>query len=179
MTQIARSVSVDAPIGQVWSTVSEFGSVYLYSPHVARSLSTSAATRGVGATRRCELTMKGASMDERIVAWSEGESLAFEVFASEKAPPFKTARVQLALRADGPATLATATLDYTMRHGPAGALLDRLVVSPQFGKVFGSMLAGLKHHVETGELVDELTELDLDAVMPTRPEAAPTRNRTE
>ena len=42
-----------------------------------------------------------------------------------------------------------------MQHGDAGSLMDRLVVGRQFGRAFETTLAGLKHHIETGELVDE------------------------
>ena len=51
-----------------------------------------------------------------------------------------------------------------MKHGAAGSLMDRLIVGRQFGRAFETTLAGLKHHIETGELVDEFTQLDLSAV---------------
>ncbi len=35
------------------------------------------------------------------------------------------------------------------------------MIKPQFGEAFGSQLAGLKHHVETGEDVTELEGLPL------------------
>ncbi len=39
------------------------------------------------------------------------------------------------------------------------------MIKPQFGEAFGSQLAGLKHHVETGEEVTELEGLPMDQLV--------------
>ena len=164
MGLLAQRVTIDAPSAEVWRTISRFGDVYLFNPHVARSTLTSSTSRGLGATRRCELTMRGARMDERVVSWEEGVGYAFDVYASEKTPPFETAGGAIRLRAQGGRTAAIATMQYAIGHGVAGAMLDRVVVRPQLERAFSASLAGLKHHVETGELVDEHTSLDLSSV---------------
>jgi hypothetical protein len=39
------------------------------------------------------------------------------------------------------------------------------MIKPQFGEAFGSQLAGLKHHIETGEKVTESEGLPLDQIV--------------
>lgn len=45
-------------------------------------------------------------------------------------------------------------IEYSLKMGPVGALMDATLVKPQFSKGFGGLLAGLKHYTETGEQVD-------------------------
>lgn len=52
-----------------------------------------------------------------------------------------------------------------MKFGPVGALMDQAMVKPQFAKSFEGILAGLKHHCETGEMVDRTTQIDYAPVM--------------
>ena len=47
-------------------------------------------------------------------------------------------------------------INYDMKFGPIGALMDRFMIQPQVGESFDSLLAGLKHHIETGEEVTEV-----------------------
>ena len=49
----------------------------------------------------------------------------------------------------------TITFDYAMKFGPIGALMDAVMVRPQFRKALPDALLGLKHYAETGEKVDE------------------------
>ncbi len=49
--------------------------------------------------------------------------------------------------------MVTAFIDFQMKFGPVGALLDKLVLRRQFRKVMALGLGGLKYHVETGEVV--------------------------
>ena len=45
------------------------------------------------------------------------------------------------------------TVDFRMKFGPLGALMERLAVRRQMCKQMALSLASLKYHVETGEVV--------------------------
>ncbi|MFQ5435276.1 MAG: SRPBCC family protein, partial [Anaerolineae bacterium] len=121
---------------------------------------------GVGATRHCDLTLFGASVEERITDWQAGREYAIEIFDGQKSPPFKTAVARLAVRDDGQGgTIVTGEFDYTLKYGPIGYLMDRFMVRPQFEKAFPRLLAGLKHNCETGEIVNAGTPIKMNAVM--------------
>ena len=47
------------------------------------------------------------------------------------------------------------TADYKLKFGPVGALMDLLFAKRQFQQAFDGMMAGLKHHIETGELIGD------------------------
>ena len=54
---------------------------------------------------------------------------------------------------NGEGTIVVATLDYQVKFGPLGTLLDKLIMGRLFRKGVIGHLAGLKYHVETSELV--------------------------
>jgi parvulin-like peptidyl-prolyl isomerase len=54
-------------------------------------------------------------------------------------------------------------LDFQMKLGPVGALMDTLVFRPQFRKQMEQSLAALKEYVEHNEAVDTNVDLALTA----------------
>lgn len=153
MTQFSDEVRINAPKARVWEVLANIGSVQRYHPGVAKSWYTTEQREGVGACRHCDLLPMG-TVEERIVEWNEGESYTIEIYEGSKTPPFNKAFAYISLRVDGDATVVRMTMEYTMKFGPIGALMDALIVRKQFEKVAPSLLAGLKHHVETGEEID-------------------------
>ena len=83
-----------------------------------------------------------------------------------RTPPFKgTPQAVFAIEEAGPTTTeVVATIDYQLKGGPLGTLMDVAMARRQLGQGFTALLAGLKHHVETGETVDDTTGLELAAV---------------
>ena len=165
MTRLIREVRINAPREKVWEILADFGGVYKFNPNVPNSYCTSEANGGVGATRHCDLTFKGASIEERIVEWQEGQSYIIEIYAGKNTPPFKTARASISVRKDGPGSIVTGTFEYTMKYGPLGTLMNKLMVEPQFSKAWSRLFAGLKYYAETGEPVEVHTPVNLTAVV--------------
>ena len=60
----------------------------------------------------------------------------------------------------GGITVAPGTLRYDTKFGPIGRIMDRLVISKQFGKAWSGNLAGLKYNVESGQTVGKGITLD-------------------
>jgi carbon monoxide dehydrogenase subunit G len=165
MAKVTREIRIDAPKEKVWNALADFGGISVFNPTVPNSYSTSEQNSGVGASRHCDLALSGASIEERVVEWIDGEQMTIEIYEGKKTPPFKTAYATIAVHEDTPdVTVVRGTFDYTLKMGPIGALMDTVMVKPQFGKAFGGLFAGLKHYVETGEKVDGPQALDFDAV---------------
>ena len=55
----------------------------------------------------------------------------------------------------GDSTVVGLMTDYELKYGPIGALMDTLFARRQVRKGMDELLAGLKHHIETGETVNE------------------------
>jgi hypothetical protein len=76
--------------------------------------------------------------------------VTLEIYDGEKMPPFRSAFGTMSVEADGERTIARLSLDYEMKYGPLGSLMDRFMVRPRFRKMVSSVLAGLKRHIESG-----------------------------
>lgn len=59
----------------------------------------------------------------------------------------------------GDGTLVTFIIDFHIKFGPVGALMAKLAVQPQMRKTMALSLPGLKHHIETGEVVSAVAEV--------------------
>lgn len=164
MTTINRSVVIDAPRSRVWEALRDIPGIQTWNPGVPSSHSTSETTEGMGATRHCDFTMPGSSVEERVVEWDDGHSYTIEIYDGTKLPPFKTARATLSIDEVDGRTVTHARMEYDLKMGVLGRLMNVMMVRSQFGKSFSGLLAGLKHHVETGEQVTADTQLDLAGV---------------
>ncbi len=163
MTTITRSVSIDAPSDEVWATLADFGNISVFNPSVKSSQLTSDHSGGLGATRECVLAPMGV-VQERITDWEEGRSMSVEIYDRKMIPGLKSgvARIELAPR--GEQTTVSVTMDYSVGLGPVGASMNAMGMRRMFGKALAGLVAGLKHHVETGETVTADTKIPVKAV---------------
>ena len=153
MTVVHSQAQIDAPVDKVWQTLADLGSIDKWNPGVAKSYATSEATQGEGATRHCDLNTANAQLEERAFDWREGEGFKIDVYKSSL--PLKRNIVSFEIEPSGDGTLVSVTANYQLKYGPIGALMDILIARRQAQQGFDEMLAGLKYHVETGELVQD------------------------
>ena len=151
MTKLSSEIRIKAPVGQVWAALADLERVQQFSPGVAKAYYTTDSKEGVGAGRHCDLQGPSGWVEERITEWNEEESLTIEIFDSNA--PIKSAFGRFDLTPAGEETVVSFSFDYKMKFGPIGALLNVLIVRRLFEKANKTILAGLKSHVETGEVV--------------------------
>lgn len=164
MSVVTRAVRVDAPPAAVWKALADVGGIARWSPNVRASHSTSEHNGGIGATRHCDL--RGGSVEERVVAWEEGRMLTIEIYDAVGAPArIARASVSFDVTPAGAGTLVSATIDYALKGGPLGSLMDALVGRRQFGQTAEQLLAGLGEHVQTGKQVDFGRRLTFEPVL--------------
>ena len=156
MTHINRQTTINAPREKVWAVLADLGAVQDYNPNVSRSHYNSGPREGVGASRHCDFTV-GGSIEETAVAWKDGESFTLELHDGKLTPPFKTALGTFHLQPEGEGTRVSVDLEYSMKYGLLGALMDRFLVQSRFGDAITRTLAGLKQHVETVEETAKLS----------------------
>ena len=153
MTSITQEIRINAPKEQVWAILADLGGVQRFHPAVRKSYYTTEKKEGVGASRVCELLPTG-EVVETVSAWQEGEYMKIDIVEGKKTPPFKQAYGTFRLREENGQTVVKVALNYGLKYGPIGRLMDVMIVRSQFTKVVPNMLAGLKHYAETGEEVN-------------------------
>ena len=150
MPNIEQRISIDAPTDRVWSALGDFGGIDRWSPVINHSASVDGAERGVGAERACELKGLFPNVVERTTQWDEGRGYSFEI---KGAPMLREALSSWSIEATGDSTTVTARLEYRTSMGPIGALIGATIMKRMMTANLRESLAGLKHHVETGDLI--------------------------
>ena len=157
MAIISAEVRIDASNEKVWEALADFGGIEKFQPFISKSYSTSENVGGVGAARRCEF-YDGGHVDEEVTAWREGEGMTIVVKGGTF--PLKKLVGHLAVRSEGDGTIARLEMDFRLKYGPLGALMTLVVAKRQFEQRAKMALAGLKYHVESGNVVgDKVPEL--------------------
>jgi carbon monoxide dehydrogenase subunit G len=147
--RLTKRISINASADKVWGVLADFGGVAKWAPTVVESHLTTEANGGVGAKRMLAVST-GESVEEVVVEWNEGRSFTFQIpagLASVVKMLQETWTVEPALKE----SVVAVTMDYTMKYGIIGTALDSLMVGRALRKMLAQNLAGLKHHIETGE----------------------------
>jgi ribosome-associated toxin RatA of RatAB toxin-antitoxin module len=150
--RIQRTRIVNAASAPTWTAVSEMKAVRDWHPNVASVSLLSEHNSGVGASRRVHF-QDGNSVVETVTEESERE---FVSVAMTELPLLDEAVVTISMKEQSVGqTEVTFTVDYTVKYGPLGWLMNALMMKRVFKKIFGISLAGLAYHLETGELVTD------------------------
>ena len=162
MTEIKKQIKISAPADKVWDVIADLGNVVTWSPTVVKSRLTTEKLRGVGAKRELILE-KGQKVKEEIVEWNEGQSYKFKIPGGFG--PIKELHETWSVKPLKKSSIVKVHTKITMKYGAIGAFLNRLGVSRVMSKQSTLNLAGLKHHLETGETVkDKSADLPIDSV---------------
>ena len=147
MTVLENAVRIDAPIDKVWSVLTTLDALDRYDPGVTKSEMVTPAREGPGSARRCELKA-GGWFKERVADWKPNESLSLELF--ECTLPVRRLKHSYTLTPDGSGTLVRQRMEYELKFGPLGKLMDAVIVRKKWDAGIKGFFNGLKVYVETG-----------------------------
>ena len=164
MTIIKKEIEINLSRTAVWKILSDFGNICHGHPAVSKSYVSSEQKQGVGATRHCDFTMMGASAEERVVQWNEEKNIKISVYQLNKMPGIKTMELDLVLRDSQEGTVLTGVMEYSMKNGFFD-VMNHLVMKSMNAKLLSGILAGHKKYMETGEVINDKTVLDLTRVV--------------
>jgi len=151
MNQVTSTAIVNAPIARVWETIADVGTIADWHPGVAKSPVLTGHRTGMGAARRVELYDGGSSV-ETVTSLKEGHSVS--VTMTDHTMPMSVGIATFAVEADGDErTRVSMTFAYEMKYGPLGWMLNVLMLRGIMVKVTSNTLAGLDHHLLTGEQI--------------------------
>ncbi|MDX2018973.1 MAG: SRPBCC family protein [Deltaproteobacteria bacterium] len=148
MTTLRHQTRIEAPITLVWQAVAgDLTAVQRYNPMVSSARLLTDTQEGVGASRRCELKPRG-FVEERVWEWTPLKAIGLEVVASGWPIVFMKWRTELA--ADGAATVVTQQMNYRLKFGPLGFLMDALMMRRKLDSGIRDIFENLKRYVESG-----------------------------
>jgi Polyketide cyclase / dehydrase and lipid transport len=140
MTVISHELTAKCPPGRLWAVLSDLEAVEQYNPTVRSAHIAGDRRAGNGAVRECELVPKG-KVVERVTNWEEGRSLGLEVVESDW--PICSMHWVTRIEPAGSGSRLVQRLEYKMKYGPAGWLLNALVMRRAVDRNVGRALQEL------------------------------------
>lgn len=149
MTTIQHEVFASCRPERVWALLADLEAVQRYNPGVRRAAIEGSPRTGVGARRSCDLVPRGRVV-ERVTHWEDGRALGLEVAESDW--PIHFMRWVTRLEAHERGTRITQSLEYQVKFGPLGWLLDHLVMRPKLTTTLDAVFAAIVRHAEGSPL---------------------------
>jgi hypothetical protein len=143
MTVIRHRVQARCTPDRIWSVLADLEAVERYNPGVRAAKIQGDKRTGIGAVRVCELLPKGRVV-ERVTHWEDGRALGLEVAASDWPIHFMRWITRVEPNEDG--SCITQELEYRVKFGPVGWLLDRLAMERKLRTSLDRIFASLVKH---------------------------------
>jgi len=147
MTTIHHEIQAACSSERIWALLADLEAVERYNPGVKRAVIEGTQRSGVGARRSCELVPKGRVV-ERVTNWEEGRAVGLEVVESDW--PIHFMRWVTRIEPNERGTRVTQSLEYAVKFGPLGWLLDRLVMKRKLTSALDEVFASLARRAEGG-----------------------------
>jgi len=148
MTKLHNEIKINAPVEKVWKILADLEQVQYYNPLVAHTKYVSENRLGIGATRHCDFKPKGFSK-ERVTEFKPQEVIGFEII--ESSFPMVFTRWRTMLKPVDGGTLVSQDMEYQLKFGLLGSLMDVLIIRQKYGKILDDIFRGLKRYSETGK----------------------------
>jgi hypothetical protein len=145
MTTLHHEVHAKCRPERIWALLSDLTAVERYNPTVKSATIRGTARSGVGAERACDLLPRGCVV-ERVTHWEDGRAIGLEVAESDW--PIHYMRWVTRVEPTPTGSVITQNLDYRVKFGPLGWLMDRLVMRRQLSQTLDGIFANLVKHAE-------------------------------
>jgi len=140
MTRIHHEIEAACPPENIWAVLADLEAVPHYNPTVRTAEIRGTRRTGIGAERVCDLLPKGRVV-ERVTHWEEGRAVGLEVAESDW--PIRFMRWVTRIERKGSGSLITQELEYAVKFGPVGWVLDKLVMKRKLTTTLDDVFARL------------------------------------
>ncbi|MBI3596587.1 MAG: SRPBCC family protein [Nitrospirae bacterium] len=150
MSELHHTIKINAPLDRVWEVLADLEAVRHYNPMVTHARYISSNRTGVGAARQCDLKPKG-HVRERVIGWEPKQSITMELYESPW--PIAFMRWRPELKPDGSGAVLTQRMEYGLKFGLLGKIMDALMMRRMLDKGIAETLSNLKRFIETGATI--------------------------
>lgn len=147
MGKLQHEIWINSPLEKVWNILADLEAVQHYNPVVTKARYISSNRKGIGAARQCDFKPKGYGK-ERVIEWKPNEVIGIELY--EHQWPVRFMRWRTRLQPDGTGVLVTQDLEYEMKFGVLGKLMDTLMMRRKLDQGISEIFKSMKQHIETG-----------------------------
>lgn len=146
MTTIHNEITIDAPVEKIWNALSNIDMLDKYDPTVKKSTLLTSSNSGIGAKRKVDMLDGKNWFEEKVTAFKPNEALAFELIACSF--PVHKLKHSYSFEKVGGQIKVKQVMEYEMKFGFFGKLMDALMVRKQSDKGIKKFFSGLKSFAE-------------------------------
>ncbi|MFN8279741.1 MAG: SRPBCC family protein [Saprospiraceae bacterium] len=147
MATIHNEITVNASLDKVWSTLADLALLDQYDPTVMKSTLLSTEKTGIGAKRKVMMKDGKNWFEEKITIFKPNEALTYQL--TDCSFPIKGLKHSYSFEKIGNQTKVIQVMEYTVKFGLLGKLLDRLMIRKQSDIGIKKFFTGLKSYAET------------------------------
>ena len=148
MTELNHQIKVNAPRDQIFSVLADLEAVQHYNPTVLDAKYITSNRTGIGAARECDLGKDG-KVQERVIEYKENEYIAMEL--SKHSWPLEFMKWTTSVKTDSQGSFINQNLQYKMKFGLIGSLLDKLFMKKKLDSTLNSVFKSMKSYIENGK----------------------------
>jgi len=147
MATIHNEITVNASIEKVWAMLTDLELLDQFDPTVNKSILVSKEKTGIGAKRKVSMLDGKNWFDEKVTVFKTNEALTYQL--TDCSFPIKELKHSYSFEKIGNQTKVKQVMQYTVKFGLFGKLLDSLMVRKQSDTGIKKFFAGLKSYAET------------------------------
>lgn len=146
MATIRNEITINAPIEKIWEALTQIDWLEKYDPTVKASAALTVAKSGIGAKRKVDMLDGKNWFEEQCTVHQPTEALTYELTACSF--PVHKLKHSYRFEKEGNRTKVSQIMQYEMKFGVIGKIMDALMVRKQSDQGIKKFLAGLKSFTE-------------------------------
>ena len=146
MSKLINDITINAPIDKIWSILTDLEILDKTDPTVKKATLISSNKTGLEAKRKVLMQDGKNWFDEKITIFKPNEELAYQL--TDCSFPIKALKHSYSFQKNGDQIKVQQVMEYTVKFGVLGILLDKMMIGKQFNSGINKFLKGLKTYAE-------------------------------
>lgn len=146
MTTLHNRITINASVDELWKVLSDLEELDQYDPTVRSSTIISDQRTGLNAKRKVLMRDGKNWFEEKVTEFEPGRALCYQL--TDCSFPIEGLRHSYRFKPTPTGTEVEQVMEYTVKFGLLGRLLDRVMIRKQTSAGIQKFFAGLKVHVE-------------------------------
>jgi len=146
MGKLVNDITINAPIDKIWSILTDLELLDKTDPTVKKATLISSNKTGLDAKRKVLMQDGKNWFDEKITVFKPNEELVYQL--TDCSFPIKGLKHTYSFQKIGNQTKVQQLMEYTVKFGVLGILLDKMMIGKQFNSGINKFLNGLKAYAE-------------------------------
>lgn len=147
MTTLRNEITLNAPMERIWAALTNIEELEKFDPTVLKSTATTMSKSGIGAARKVTMRDGKNWFEEKCTAFKPHEALVYELTACSF-PVHGLKHTYSFEKAGGDKVKVKQVMQYQMKFGFLGKIMNALMVKKQSDKGIKAFMAGLKSFTE-------------------------------